>query len=243
MLFRLPTFEARVIGPRDLAEIPADAWFARAAHRLIQTVQDTPHFPCHFATLASQRGALFFSDAGKPQQLATSSIVEDLRTFLAFYRSLPLRSAVVVFVDTRTTRSLQEDEDIFWSVLSHLRDRSSTPPRTDYDDPDWHFCFDDEELFFNGHSPHYRNRISRRSDECLSIVIQTRFNLRHVSGSTPAAVAVSDQIRSIIDRYDDIPRSPYLGPHFDWRQFWLLDDNGADRRRCPLGVRPRLERT
>jgi FPC/CPF motif-containing protein YcgG len=235
MLYGLPNASHTQPGgiqPLDL--LSTGPWFAGAAGLLIKAVDGQPLFPCHFAVNAVHKSTLFFSGISEPERLESSPLLEDLRQFLSFYRSLPYRSALATFVDTRGSRSLEDDERTFWSVLRYLQRHSLGAVPDNYDAPDWHFAFDDEELYFNGHSPHYASRVSRRSSECLAIVIQTRFNLRQVTGDLPYARAVSDQIRLAVDRYDRIPRSPYLGPHFDWRQFWLLDDNGIDTRTCPL---------
>lgn len=235
MLYRMPSSggdDTSVQFPP--AFLTDDVWFSHAASLLMKALDGQPLFPCHFAINALHKKTLVFSDIPDPLSLGSSSLLDDLRQFLSFYRLLPYRSALITFVDTRGSRSLADDESTFWKILRYLHTHSRGSVRYDYDAHDWHFNFDDEELYFNGHSPHYLNRLSRRSGECLAIVIQTRFNLKHVTGDTPSALAVSEQIRHVVDQYDRIPRSPYLGPHFDWRQFWLLDTNDVDERSFPL---------
>jgi FPC/CPF motif-containing protein YcgG len=221
----------------NIRALSPDLWFFSAAQQMLKTIEGRPTFPCSFAVSAAEKGALLFSDVPNASPVEASTFVTDLREFISFYKALPHRSALITFVNTKGSRSLSEDEEVFWKILRYLETQSTKPTHPDYSKPDWHFAFDNEELFFNGHSPHYLHRLSRRSPLCLSIITQTRYNLRHISGDAPAAASVAAQIRRVVDAYDRIPRSPYLSVNFDWRQFWLLDNNEPDMRVCPLAVK------
>jgi FPC/CPF motif-containing protein YcgG len=241
MLYRLSTFpnESAATASRDAEQcalLSEDLWFYRAATQFTKMIVGQPCFPCNFALEAIQKGTLFASDIEQLSRLEASTLIADLSSFLSFYRSLPYRSALVIFADTRHSKSLDDDERSFWKILRFIQSTDQSKPIADYDKPEWRFHFLGEQLFFNGHSPHYEQRISRRSTMCLAIVIQTAFNLREISGESPYALSIASKIRRAVDGYDRISRSPLLGPNMHWRQFWLLDDNGSDDRACPLRV-------
>jgi len=207
-------------------------WLKDEAAAMVATVQGPPAHPCYFAATALERGTLIFADFVTIDGMAIAA--EDIREFLSFYTSLPYRAALILHFDGPSL-SLEADEARFWGLLTFLQTQSNRRPRTDYESKDWRFVFDDVDLFFNGHSPHYRQRKSRRAALRPFVVVQTLSNLKGVSGDDQTEPKVADRIRSAVDTYDAIHRSPYLnGKESDWRQFWLLDTNEADTRTCPL---------
>jgi FPC/CPF motif-containing protein YcgG len=215
----------------NLPCISANDWYADAIASMLDSWKHTPLFPCYFALNATAHGTLLFSSL--PPMGGDSELIADLRDFLTFYRGLPYRAALLLYLEGETT-TLAEDERRFWGVLRAISAASQSKVRVDYDSIDWKFVFDDEFLFFNGHSPHYSSRRSRRAPKPL-IVIQTLFNLRQISDNKSTVPAVAEHIRGLVDKYDPIKRSPYLnGKESDWRQFWLLDHNNQDNRVCPL---------
>lgn len=215
-------------------------WFFPFCQELRERISShAPEFPCTFARTALHRGTLIYTGIEDLDQDGFDNAVLNIRQFLRFYHLLNYRSALVVFLDTRHTMSLDEDEEIFWSLVRYIEQNSSTRTSISHNDHRWQFHFDDHHLFFNGHSPHYKHRFSRSSPHCLVVIIQTKQNLEGISGISHGSSSISEVIRSKVDEYDLIPRSPYLklfGDHenLEWRQYWLLDSNCADDRKCPL---------
>jgi FPC/CPF motif-containing protein YcgG len=222
----------------ELTTITPDCWFYDAHRALVAAVSDRT-FPCHFGTEALLRGGLFFTSVSSTRTSELTKLAEVIDQFATASAGLPMRSALIAFVDTRGSEQLAEDEATFWRVLRYLYHESNSADNDDPSTPQWSFPFRTHRLFFNGHSPHYHRRRSRSATDTVHIVIQTVQNLGLLTGQSRQAVAAANEIRAKVDRYDAIPRSPQLAHHgtpdnLDWRQFWLLDSNRPDTRTCPL---------
>jgi FPC/CPF motif-containing protein YcgG len=215
----------------DVRPLPEQAWFQPAAMQLCDVLADKGRFPCYFATGALERGSLLFTEVSAG---LFDGFVSDLRTFLSL-RDVIGDLPVLVAYWKDGLGSLAQHEAEFWHYLCCLQNASSTQSRADWNEEDWRFVFDDEALFINGHSPFYERRLSRRSPLHPMMVIQSYKNLEQIGSSPTVNPQIAGTIRALVDRYDKIPRAPYLANDAaDWRQFWLLDHNHSDQRDCPL---------
>jgi len=229
-------------------EAPPD-WVARRFqdfHELVTNKREV--FPCYFATIAEEVGALRYSYVLENEAENPEALRGALLTFLRRPAKERPRSALVVF--TSAPRSVSpspaELRKQFWDLVQALHDLDSSPwpadVPSDPNDPHWSFCFGGRPIFIAGHSPHYVNRRSRKSSDGLFLVIQPRSNLKGIAGKGRTADRVRERIRGLLRSYDSVPPSPDLGVYGDpssreWRQYWLPDTNQPGSGPCPLLIR------
>lgn len=226
---------------------PIPAWVNerfRSFHSMVMNKREV--FPCYFATIGEEAGVLRYSYLEAGELRRPVALSSSLVAFLSQRRPRRPRSALIVFV--AATGTSEEDHRVqFWDLLQALHDLDKTPwPESipsDPDDPDWSFCFHGTPIFVAGHSPHYRNRLSRKTERDLFLVIQPRSNLAGITGRGRTADRVRQRIRGSLCSYDSVAPSPELGVYGDpdsreWRQYWLSDDNSPTEDPCPLSISP-----
>lgn len=225
----------------------APAWVNeryRSFRSMVTNEQET--FPCYFATIGEEAGVLKYSYL-EPGELAHPvALARTLVTFLTETRPHRPRAALTVFI-AATGISEEEHRTQFWNLLQALHQHDEMPwPATipvDPDNPAWSFCFHGIPIFVAGHSPHYEQRRSRKTERDLFLVIQPRSNLAGITGRGRTAERVRKRIRSSLRTYDSVGPSPELGVYGDpesreWRQYWLPDDNASKLDSCPLSISP-----
>lgn len=234
-----------IIGKDDVI-IPG--WMDDAYNSFKSILLDDPHntgekHPCYFARNAIKNNDLFYTFLNNEEIESPESLVIDLVKFRQISKKSPKRNALVVLIQEIQKGGIDNYRNSFWSIMQYLHDNdpgswpSEKPIQTD--DPKWQFYFDNEPWFVNCHCPKYRNRLSRKSISSWFIVFQTKENLKDITGTSKRAAIIRETIRSNIDSYDLIRRSPELGIYEDtesreWRQYWLPDDNSSETRTCPL---------
>jgi len=96
----------------------------------------------------------------------------------------------------------------------------------------WTMKFMGTEIFINVSHPNHKNRKSRNLCNALVLVINPRERFDHVGKD------IRNKIRSNVDIYDEIARSPLLGHYHDgeleWPQYMLPDDNNSEPLECRL---------
>jgi uncharacterized protein len=199
-----------------------------------------PPFPCPYGILAFQQNHIFFSVIERHQH-PYEHFYQQVDEFLTITKDLPHRVGLITFIcGAPESCSLADDEQFFWELLRFLYHQQNSTTKLDADDPSWRFPFANEELFFNGHSPHYTQRRSRFAPGSPFIVTQTIGNLAGLIPPAPGAEKISRRIHDMISAYDQLHPSPNLKSiaheaNSDWRQYWLPDTNDPDTRSNPFG--------
>lgn len=225
-------------------------WVQRAYKCFHEMVCDKdPTFPCYFGTAAELAGNMRYTFVEEEELDRPTVLVGSLIDYLRMQRTIPGRSALIVFLAQELDRiSLAAQESQFWQIVQFLHDQDPLPwPENAPIDPDelgWDFHFGGEAIFVNGHAPSYRLRRSRGSKDGPFIVIQSLANLSGIAGSGPVAEAVRKKITALLSEYDKVPRAPDLTEYDpsgkralearEWKQFWLPDDDEQKSSHCPL---------
>lgn len=237
--------EIRAIDTRELPPI----WVKSAYNDFHRMMTNPEHaFPCYFGVIGENKGLLRYSFLEAQEVEKPYSLKEALVEYLASYRSIPGKSALIIFVGDGGHNSVEEYESTFWKVLQGLHDvdENSWPehiPR-DPEDSRWEYCLDGQPWFITGHSPSHHNRRSRYARSGLMMVMQPTANLHGIVGEGEVPEQIRKEIRGLLKKYDSIPESPDLWRAGDrtileWKQYWFNDTNKPNLRKCPLQIRPK----
>ncbi|CAN7775319.1 YqcI/YcgG family protein [Variovorax sp. LjRoot84] len=230
----------------------AYAWFlplfAQLQQRFLQPAGTKDGFPCVFAQNAFRRTNIRFSLV--PLRKGVHDL-DELRRDLGDYlddceawdgnanSSEPL---LAVFEKANGLRGEDDYRRLFDAALQHLIDNDPLPwpehTHTDPASPYWSMCFREVQIFINVSHPAHVQRRSRNLCDTLVLVINPRERFDAVAGNHSKGHAIRQQIRSNVDLYDRISRSPrldhYLSGGLEWPQYMLPDDNVTPPRKCPL---------
>ncbi len=153
---------------------------------------------------------------------------------------------LVLFEPTARVTETRDYERVFIESLQYLIDhddadwKEKTPrdPGREF----WSMCFAGVQIFVNVSHPNHIKRRSRNVCDALVFVINPRERFDAVAGNDKKGYQIRHKIRSNIDAYDDIPRSPLLGHYLDgeleWPQYMLPEDNGSAALTCPIHFSP-----
>lgn len=215
-------------------------WLVREHRLFAQRLLDRD-YPCYFGTSAEKRGELRYGytegDVGHLPVL--------LREFLALSRSRPkVRHALALFfAPEEVERPLSYYRGRFWETLGFLHGEDGKPwPEgrpSDPEDPDWEFCFDGEPMFVFASAPAYRDRASRNMGDCLILLFQPRRVFDGIEGGTPAGTRTREIIRQRMREWDGMEYHPDMGSYgdpssYEWKQYFLPDDNLPVAGECPF---------
>lgn len=207
-----------------------------------------PDFPCVFSRNAYRKHLLKFVFVDGVAASDIAHLAAGLTEYVALSESWDGRldtayPLLVAFApDAVEATTVAEYHAFGWSVLQRLHAVDPTPwPDRVGRDPDtaaWAMCFRGMPLFCNMSSPAHRLRRSRNLGRHFILVINPRERFDIFAGDTPSGRKTRSNIRSRIDRYDGIPRSPQLGSYgtnaLEWRQYGLLEENVERTDRCPF---------
>ena len=102
-------------------------------------------------------------------------------------------------------------------------------------------CYMGTQIFVNVSHPNHINRRSRNLCNALVLVINPRERFDMVAGNNEKGLLIREKIRSNIDMYDEISRTPLLGHYqsgeLEWPQYMLPDDNESAPLQCPIKFR------
>jgi FPC/CPF motif-containing protein YcgG len=206
-------------------------------------------YPCYFGRQAVQSGDLFVA-AVEGDDL--ESLPQTLITFTEISRSRPDRrnNLATFFKPTQDCLSHERYFQLFWSVLQWLHDRDPLPGVMTHVDPEsplWEFSFGGEQFFVVGASPTYRRRHSRNLGPGLIMVFQPRDVFERDDSGNALGNAARERVRRGLRHWDAIGAHRDLGTfgdpdNFEWKQYFLPDDESAVTRGCPLNSDRRSRR-
>lgn len=250
-----------LISQRSLSIIDNDhdnqpfSWFkpllTQIASRFGLPIEDPNNFPCIFAQNAYTRKNIQFLLVPfkngaydlESFRLDLGCYLEECKTWDGNVNSAEPLLAIFEPIDPiKTTEAYQET---FYNTLQYLIDNDPIGWREDTPlNPDqafWSMCYMGVQLFVNVSHPNHINRRSRNLCEALVLVINPRDRFDVIAGNNEKGRLIREKIRSNIDIYDRISRSPLLGHYQDgeleWHQYMLPDDNSSPPLQCPLKFR------
>jgi FPC/CPF motif-containing protein YcgG len=242
----MPTSRVELLTHAD-ASAQTEVWRRAAMDDLGRRLAH-PEFPCIFARNAHRKHLIrfIFVDALDHRHLrdlaaSLAAYVEECREWDG--RVNTANPLVVLFSNKAVSaKSVPEFHDQGWRVLRRLHQLDPAPwpngVATTTSHPDWSMCFAGMPLFVNMSTPAHRYRRSRNLGGSFAFVVNPRERFDALAGDTPRGRKTRATIRSRIDAFDDIPRSPALGTYgsgaMEWPQYALCDDNTAVPGPCPF---------
>lgn len=235
----------------DLATIHDEHPLAPVAAPVRATLTG-PDFPCSFVRAALAAGLLELGqiDPAREDHVAQASAM--ISSYLAAVDELaltnPRRAALkVLLLDIAVEEPADAASlcDLAWDLIVDLHEYdagtgNAWPPEVpeDMNDPAWSYCLRETPIFVNMTSSALELRRSRNLGRPLLLVIQPTEGLHLTAPLDQAGDRIREQIRSRVDRYDGVPRSPALANagqagNSDWRQYWLGDSNAPSPWRPP----------
>jgi FPC/CPF motif-containing protein YcgG len=231
------------------ASAQTEVWRLAAMDDLAQRLAH-PEFPCIFARNAHRKHLIrfIFVDALDDHHL------RELATALAAYVDecrewdgrVNTANPLVVFFSEKavSAKSVPEFHDQGWGVLRRLHQLDPAPwpdgVATATSHPGWSMCFAGMPLFVNMSTPAHLYRHSRNLGGSFAFVVNPRERFDALAGDTPRGRKTRATIRSRVDVFDDIARSPALGTYgsgaMEWPQYVLGDDNTAVSEPCPFAA-------
>ncbi|TXK72375.1 YqcI/YcgG family protein [Paenibacillus sp. N3.4] len=222
------------------------AWQQGAFRQFGNMIADPENsYPCIPGRQGFLTNNLRFGFAADPRsEQAISEVVQLLQAYRQCSRETGKFASLVIFFNTPEdmlkSSSVEDYEQLFWSVLSRASAKDQTPwPEHISTDPShhsWEFCFDGEPYFSFCGTPAHIVRKSRMFPHFL-IAFQPRWVFEEINDSTPYGRHMKKRIRQKLVEYDGIPAHPSLKwygeeDNQEWKQYFLRDDESIPSR-CP----------
>ncbi|MEK5257500.1 YqcI/YcgG family protein [Paenibacillus sp. FSL F4-0125] len=175
---------------------------------------------------------------------STIEVAQLLRQYGECSRDTGKYASLVLFFETPEDLAkgftIEEYEDLFWSVLDRVSTVDTVPwpdeISTDPSHPSWEFCFDGHPYFAFCATPAHELRRSRHTPYFV-IAFQPRWVFENINDSTAFGRNMKKQIRKKLADYDSVPAHPSLQWYgqedsLEWKQYFLRDDESAPSK-CP----------
>ena len=166
------------------------------------------------------------------------------KAILSYHSNMQSRgrntSLVLICPPPSIDRTVDEYHRLFWSFLHTLRRLDPKPwPANIPQDTEaerWCFNFDGVSTFIAVLTPAHKKRKSRYAPN-LCMVYQPRCIFEKLFTSEKIRKSATKAVRGLVDKYDDIPRSPDISDYAaagttESRQYFLLDENTPAK--CPF---------
>ncbi|MBM7585563.1 FPC/CPF motif-containing protein YcgG [Bacillus pakistanensis] len=204
-------------------------------------------FPCIPATQGFTMNHFRYAFIDDPTKTES---VRDLAEKFSYYtkvsRYTGKYASFIVFFNTpsimrETSSSLQIDQQLFWRILSKLKEYDHVPwPShipTNPHHKDWEYCFAGEPYFVYCATPKHIKRNSR-SFPYLMLAITPRWVLNEFNKNSSLSRKIKNKIRDRLKNYDHLPPHPDLNQYgnvdnFEWKQYFL-SDNDSSLPSCPF---------
>lgn len=244
-------------GYLDMADLYAKDWLDAHINTLAPWQQDAF---CQFGTMIADPGNTYpcipgrqgfltnnlrFGFAADPRsEQAALDVLELLQAYGRCSRETGKFASLVIFfhtpADMLNSFSVENYEELFWSVLSDVSAKDEAPwPAHISKDPShhsWEFCCEGEPYFSFCGTPAHMVRKSRMFPHFL-IAFQPRWVFEEINDSTPFGRYMKKHIRQKLEAYDGIPAHPSLKwygqeDNHEWKQYFLRDDESVPSK-CP----------
>ncbi|MDQ8736800.1 YqcI/YcgG family protein [Paenibacillus sp. LHD-38] len=240
-----------------MAELTSKAWldenfihipeWQQDAYRQFASMIADPanSYPCIPGRYGFLTNNLRFGFASDPRdEQAITEVSQLLRQYGESAHETGKYASLVIFFKTpeelRSSYTIEDYEELFWSVLSRVSAKDETPwPDAISTDPShhsWEFCYDGHPYFAFCSTPAHTVRKSRLSPYFL-IAFQPRFVFEEINDSTPFGRNMKKLIRQKLVEYDGVPAHPSLKwygqeDNQEWKQYFLRDDESSPSK-CP----------
>ncbi len=226
------------------ASVYAPDWLIQSHAIFCQSLVN-PAYPCHLGTAAEKQGELLvtYIEGNKREHLP-----QTLSAFLRISAAHPSqRYVLALFCEPECEpRGLDYYETMFWKLMQFLHDNDPKPwpegQPIDPCDPHWEFTFDGTPMFVFEAAPAYQRRHSRNLGPSLVVLFQPRRVFDDIEGGTPAGIKTRKRIRERLIAWDHMETHPDMGSYgdpsnYEWKQYFLPDDNTPVTAQCPLHLR------
>ncbi|KGP91599.1 hypothetical protein N780_18345 [Pontibacillus chungwhensis BH030062] len=176
---------------------------------------------------------------------SATHIANLLKEYGTISRETGMYASLVILSDSRDLQrnetTIEEYEEIFWTLLSDVHKVDETPwPEGIPKDPHhtaWEFCFDGEPYFAFCATPAHTFRKSRHSSYFL-LAFQPRWVFDQINASTTLGQKLKKVIRKRLVDYDEMDAHPSLmwygqEENYEWKQYFLRDDDTTPSK-CPF---------
>ncbi len=229
-------------------------WQLDAFKKFSAKMEDSSHkFPCIPAVHAYRLNHLRYGFAEAPQtDDAAEQAAAAIKEFSTQSKEIGNYASLVLFFKKSGTaeKTVNEYREIFWSLLERIStyDEKQWPDDIPADphEPAWEYCFHGERYFVYCGTPAHENR-SSRTFPYLMLALTPRWVLQEFMQHGEKAATVKRAIRNRLAAYDLAPPHPDLKfygseGNFEWKQYFLNDDETAPSR-CPFtAVREKLRK-
>ncbi|WP_066172392.1 YqcI/YcgG family protein [Bacillus marinisedimentorum] len=229
-------------------------WQLDAFKKFSAKMEDSSHkFPCIPAVLAYRLNHLRYEFAEDPgTEEAAEQAAGAIQDFGPRSKEFGSYASLVIFFRTpdEADVTVQGYRDVFWSLLERIStyDEKHWPDEIPADPHEsaWEFCFHGERYFVYCGTPAHQNRNSR-SFPYFMLALTPRWVLQEFMENGEKAAKVKRSIRKRLEAYDHVPAHPDLkfygsDENFEWKQYFLSDDEAAPSR-CPFSaVRKKLRK-
>ncbi|MFD0676646.1 MULTISPECIES: YqcI/YcgG family protein [unclassified Paenibacillus] len=222
-------------------------WQQDAFQQFQAMITDTHNeYPCIPGRQGFISDHLRFGFVGDPRShTSPQALASLLKQYGQCSRATGKYASLVIFFNTpsalSTNYSIQNYEELFWSLLSQLSqyDEKEWPKEisTDPSHHSWEFCFDGNAYFAFCTTPAHAIRKSRHFPYFM-LAFQPRWVFEELNKSKSISHKLKKAIRSRLAKYDGIPAHPSLKGYgqednLEWQQYFLHDDNHIPSK-CPF---------
>jgi len=225
----------------ELPEWQRDA-FSQFTSMIAEPSGSYPCIPGRQGFLSNNLRFGFVADPRSTQ--AITEVAQLLQEYGKCSRDTGKYASLVIFFepskDLSDDFSIEDYEQIFWSVLTRVNAADTTPwpdhISTDPSHHSWEFCFDGHPYFAFCATPAHVLRRSRHTPYFV-IAFQPRWVFEEINDSTVMGRNMKKLIRNKLVEYDNIPAHPSLKwygqeDNLEWRQYFLRDDESVPSK-CP----------
>ncbi|MCA0989527.1 YqcI/YcgG family protein [Guptibacillus algicola] len=199
-------------------------------------------YPCVPGKMGFLEDSLRFGFAKPPsEEKSYDQLASLLKKYGEVSRQTGKYASLVVFFEGHEDKSIEEYQDMFWTLLNevHQRDEAEWPEDipTDPHNQAWEFCFDGEPYFCFCATPAHRLRKSR-SFPYFMLAFQPRWVFDEINATTSLGQKLKKVIRNRLVKYDGIkPHSAlkWYGAqdNYEWKQYFL-DEEDTTMSKCPF---------
>ena len=235
-----------IVGQAIGAEVASPAWLDTSYAILRSNVMD-PAYPCFFGTTAEKRGEMFYSYVnGKDIRTLPAT----MRTFarLASMPQYRRNNMAVFFEPDPQPLTHAAYHDFFWDTLQQLHNVDPDPQADRQLEPsheEWEFSFGGVQMFVVCACPSFQARHSRNLGPGMVLLFQPRSVFVDTITNKVIGRDARNEVRKRLRTWDDVSAHPDLGfygdpGNFEWKQYFLADENVSAKDPCPFRKRPQL---
>jgi len=228
-----------------LSEIRANhllAW-RKNAYEDFNKILNNEDFPCIFALRAFKNKTAFIAFVNRNDKM---NFVNILKQYTQFCKKTPLKQRILnpllVFFEEQFS-SIEEEQNFAWEQIQFLHNQDEKAflahiPK-DINHPQWTFCFNEVEIFFNVSCPHHKILKNRNLGEFITFVINPRENFDYVAPNDFKGIKIRQTIRTRVENYNQGIFPSELGffgdeHSLEYKQYCLKEPHSKIPMKCPL---------